>query len=132
MRTVFVDSAYYIALLSPRDQYGHAARLFTWQFVGRMVTTTAIIHELCNALSAARTRRKVVEFVALLRRRPDVEIVHPDEPLWERSLQLYSQRLDKDWSLTDCLSFLVMEERGLTESLTADRHFEQAGFTILL
>jgi predicted nucleic acid-binding protein len=58
--------------------------------------------------------------------------LHPDRDLWNRSFEVYSNRPDKEWSLTDCMSFLVIQDRDLTEALTADRHFEQAGFTILL
>jgi hypothetical protein len=52
--------------------------------------------------------------------------------LFERGLSLYLRRMDKDWSLTDCVSFVVMEEMALTDALTGDRHFEQAGFHVLL
>jgi len=58
--------------------------------------------------------------------------VPPAQDWFDRGVGLYSRRLDKDWSLTDCISFAVMDEFGLTESLTGDHHFEQAGFTILL
>ena len=52
--------------------------------------------------------------------------------LFERGLALYNARPDKEWSLTDCISFVVMADEGLTDALTGDRHFEQAGFTALL
>jgi hypothetical protein len=55
-----------------------------------------------------------------------------DSQLLERAMQLMNERQDKDWSLTDCTSFIVMKDRGIHEALTADRHFEQAGFAALL
>ena len=61
-----------------------------------------------------------------------VTIVPPDDALFHRGVEFYAQRPDKDWSLTDCISFVVMEERGIREALTGDHHFEQAGFAALL
>jgi predicted nucleic acid-binding protein len=58
---------------------------------------------------------------------PNVEIVPLSEPLYARALQLYRERPDKDWGLTDCVSFIVMQDRGITEALTPDEHFQQAG-----
>lgn len=63
---------------------------------------------------------------------PDVLVVPADASLFRRGVDLYRQRPDKDWSLTDCISFVVMEEQGLTDALTADHHFEQAGFRAIL
>jgi len=63
---------------------------------------------------------------------PEVTIVPASADLWQRGVTLFAGRPDKDWSLTDCISFVVMQERGLTAALTADRHFEHAGFVALL
>lgn len=52
--------------------------------------------------------------------------------IFERGVELYHSRLDKQWSLTDCISFVVMSEEGIAEALTGDHHFEQAGFVALL
>ena len=67
-----------------------------------------------------------------LRSSDKVEILTADERLWNEGLQLFADRPDKEWSLTDCISFVAMERESLTEALTGDRHFEQAGFTGLL
>jgi len=67
-----------------------------------------------------------------LRASPDVRIIGPSEELFSRGLELYRQRPDKEWSLTDCISFVVMRDEQLSEALTGDRHFEQAGFKSLL
>jgi len=63
---------------------------------------------------------------------PNVDILPVSEPLYARALQLYRERPDKEWGLTDCVSFLVMRDRRLTEALTTDEHFQQAGFRALL
>jgi hypothetical protein len=68
----------------------------------------------------------------MLREDAEVTIVPPGPELFEAGLKLYSQREDKDWTLTDCISFVVMERMGIREALTGDHHFEQAGFTVLL
>ena len=77
-------------------------------------------------------RRLFRELYDSLMSDPRVEIVPPDAELWRRALDLYLNRPDKDWSLTDCTSFVVMTERKLPEAATGDRHFEQAGFRVLL
>lgn len=132
MRTVFVDAAYYIALLNPRDQHAAAAVRLAHDISGWYVTTTWVLTEVCNLLSSPGVRARAIALVEELEDATDTEIIHVDHDLWRRSLNHYATRPDKSWSLTDCLSFLVMQDRGLTEALTADRHFEQAGFTVLL
>ena len=69
--------------------------------------------------------------LARLRAEPEAEVIPPEAALFDRGCELYATRSDKNWSLTDCISFVVMKERGLTDALTADRHFEQAGFKAL-
>jgi len=67
-----------------------------------------------------------------LERDEDVEIVGDEGELYERGLRLYEERPDKEWSLTDCISFVVMQRKRIKEALTGDHHFEQAGFVALL
>jgi uncharacterized protein len=132
MKTVFVDSSYYIAILNARDQYAASARTVAHEDLGQTVTTALVVTEVCNSLSEPRFRRQVCQLVKTLQTTVQTDLVFPDRSLWERSFDLYASRSDKFWSLTDCLSFIVMQDRGILEALTADRHFEQAGFRILL
>jgi predicted nucleic acid-binding protein len=88
--------------------------------------------EIGNALSKSKYRRAAVELLQSLEEDPSVEIVPLTEELYERAARLYAGRADKEWGMTDCISFVLMRERGLTEALTADEHFRQAGFTVLL
>jgi len=83
-------------------------------------------------LSRSRARRRFVPFVRDLREDPQVEIVPHTTSIFEQAFDLYDRRPDKEWSITDCTSFLVMRKRRLTEALTTDHHFVQAGFAILL
>jgi uncharacterized protein len=84
--------------------------------------------EIGNALSKASWRRLGVATLNDLRTDPDIQIVPVSTELFERAAELYSKRLDKEWGLTDCISFIVMHDHKLTHALTTDRDFEQAGF----
>lgn len=132
MTTRFGDSFYYLALLNPQDRAHRAAVGFPGLATDRIVTTSWILVEVADALSSPRTRPLVPALIAALRRDPLTEILPPDPDLFDRGLDLYARRPDKSWSLTDCISFIVMEQYGLAEALTGDRHFEQAGFRALL
>jgi len=90
----------------------------------RFVTTTSILNETANALSDPRFRLRVVEFYRRLQISSRVEVVFIDQRLWSDGWQLYEKRHDKAWSLTDCISIVVMEEHGLREVLTNDKHFQ--------
>ena len=133
MRRVFADSGFYIALLSRQDAHHHLARqqYREGQF-GLFVTTTAVLGELANLLSSTSTRGRCEVFIVRLRARKDTRIIESEPGQFWRGLKLYGERPDKEWSLTDCISFIVMSDEGLTEALTGDHHFEQAGFTALL
>lgn len=97
----------------------------------RFITTTSVLNETANSLSKPQFRSAVVEFYRRLQRSSRI-ILLVDQHLWSAGWQLYEERLDKAWSLTDCISIAVMQERGLTEALTNDKHFEQAGFRAIL
>jgi hypothetical protein len=88
--------------------------------------------EVADALADSSCRGRVRDFVHHLRGSAACEIIAASPELLDRALDLYHQHADKAWTLTDCTSFVIMRERNTTESLTGDRHFEQAGFTALL
>ena len=96
------------------------------------MTTQAVMLEIGNALSKQRYRRQAVILLNSLEEDPIVEIVSLSPQLYTRAFQLYCKRPDKEWGLIDCVSFIVMQDRGITEALTADEHFSQAGFRALL
>lgn len=136
MRTeVFLDTAYAIALSSANDQFHQRAVLLFDQLERektRIVTTRAILIEIGNALSKQRYRQEAVKLLDALEADPHVEVIPQSEELYGRAFQLYRERPDKDWGLTDCVSFIVMQDRGVTEALTTDEHFQQAGFQALM
>lgn len=132
MTAVFADTHFYVALLSRRDRYHRAARDWASRQRTRIVTTEFVLLETANFCRSRRDRRKFAAFAEALKTNRLTTIVSCDSIWFHRGLDRFSSRLDKEWSLTDCISFVVMEEDGLVEALTDDHHFEQAGFTILL
>ena len=132
MKAVFADTAFFLALVNPRDQHHARAMELNAELESALVTTAWVLLEFANAVSASRSRVQFQRVLNGLRTTPNVEIIAPTQEDFERGCKLYVARADKDWSLTDCISFGVMEERKLTDALTADRHFAQAGFNALL
>lgn len=132
MKAVFADTAFFLALINSRDQHHARASELNATLESPLLTTAWVLLEFANALSASRSRARFERVLIRLRAEPNVEIVAPDADLFERGCQLYISRTDKEWSLTDCISFVVMTGRGLSDALTADHHFEQAGFHALL
>jgi len=128
----FADTYYYLALLSESDAAHVAATQASRSYRGRVVTTAWILVEVADAFAEPVLRPSFLGLMEVLRGDPQVTIVSPTQEWFDRGIALYAKRLDKAWSLTDCISFVVMEQMGLSEALTADRHFGQAGFTVLL
>ncbi len=132
---VFLDAAYTIALSAANDQYHDRARDLRARMKiegTRLVTTQAVVLEVGNALSKRRYRDAAIRLVASLFTDRKVEVLPLEVELFARAFGLYSDRADKEWGLTDCVSFVVMADRGIREALTADEHFQQAGFLALL
>lgn len=132
---VFVDTAYVMALLNTRDQW-HAAAI-AWERRmrrerRRLITTEFVLVEIADGLASVRFRRQAARAIAALQDSPFVEVIPASTALLRAALRLFEQRPDKDWGLTDCSSFVAMQERSLVQALTTDVHFEQAGFLALL
>ncbi len=132
MSAVFADTYYFVAQFNPQDQDHAKATSFTRSFHGRMVTTDWIIVELADAFAQQPNRARFVAVYRKLQAARELTIVPADRALLQAGVALYDQRPDKEWSLTDCISFVVMQREGIAEALTGDRHFEQAGFSVLL
>ncbi len=135
MDKVFVDTAAWLALLNIDDAlHAHAQRVMSTLRQQRMslVTTEFVLLEVADALSAPTQRARTVGFINGLRRMPILSIIPASQSLFVDSWTLYSNRLDKDWSLTDCSCFVVMTKEHITQAFTSDHNFEQAGFIKLL
>ena len=132
---LFVDTGYFLALALPRDAWNGAARKWAKRSKQRkygLVTTQAVLMEVGAALARTPLRQLARTILQTAQRDPALEVLECDAALYEKALALFMAHPDKNWSMTDCASFVVMRERGLTHALSADRHFEQAGFVALL
>jgi predicted nucleic acid-binding protein len=132
MTAAFADTHFYVALLSRRDKHHSAATNWATQHRRRIVTTEFVLLETANFCRSSRDRKRFTSFAAALETNPLTTIIACDSTWFHRGLVRFASRSDKQWSLTDCISFAVMEEYGLSEALTDDHHFEQAGFTVVL
>ncbi|HSN74686.1 MAG TPA: type II toxin-antitoxin system VapC family toxin [Anaerolineae bacterium] len=129
---IFIDTGYVLALVNTKDDHHDAASQAASLVKPPFLTTEAVLVEIGNALSQARWRELGFQTINDLRTDPAIEVVAVNTALFDRALALFGQRSDKDWGLTDCISFIVMQERGLSDVLTTDHHFSQAGFRRLI
>ncbi len=135
MGVVFADAGYWIALWNPRDALHRQAMAFADALESSdIVTTQLVLVEALNSMAGQREFRRAfaAQMVQELETNPDVEIVPQTDAQFRAAVERYAARSDQRWSLTDCASFLVMEERNITAALAYDRDFEQAGFVALL
>ena len=128
----FADTAYFLAPLNRQDEWHERAVRLSQRREGPLLTTVWVLLEVGDALAVGPNRQWFPEWVDSLLASAHLEIIPASNDWFFRGLALYRGRPDKEWSLTDCISFVVMGERGLTEALTSDHHFEQAGFSVLL
>ncbi|HUY32353.1 MAG TPA: PIN domain-containing protein [Pirellulales bacterium] len=132
MKTVFADTSFYVAFCNLCDRHHSKAIDLAIRFQGQVVTTEFVLVELGNFLSRSDDRATFVRLFNQLRADEHTLILAASHEMFEVGYELYADRADKDWSLVDCISFAVMRERQLTDALTADHHFEQAGFAALM
>lgn len=129
---VFMDTSFLIALLLIEDEYHERAVAWKKVVKGQVVTTEYVLVEFADAFCAEHLRQRAVAAVTTLRADPDVRIVEASTERMEEGLDFFKTHADKRWSLTDCVSFVVMRAEKVMDALTSDRHFEQAGFRALL
>lgn len=135
MIEVFLDTSFAIALSSIRDRHHQKAVQLARQLEAdrtRLITTEAILLEIGNALSKIQYRSSAIKLLESLESDPNVDIVLLTREIYYAAFDLFKQRTDKEWGLVDCVSFVVMQNRGITDALTTDNHFQQAGFRALL
>ena len=137
MNRIFVDTSGWGNLVDTLQEFHAETKtiyLNAKQNGSRLVTTNYVITELVALLSSPLRipRNKSIKFIESIKSSALVDIVHIDEDLDAKSWELLKNRADKNWSLVDCSSFVVMQENKILEALTTDHHFEQAGFIRLL
>jgi uncharacterized protein len=130
----FMDTAFAQALINPRDQYHQKARQVQRQIPANaeIFTTNIILIEIADALSALRRHEAITFINNVSIDTKKFKVVDLDKVLYNRGFVLYSNRRDKDWGLTDCISFMVMNDSGIDTALTTDQHFVQYGFRALM
>jgi predicted nucleic acid-binding protein len=135
MPTVLVDTAAWIALVNTRDELHKQAEDMMSELRRRNVTlatTEFVLLEVANFFCTIAWRDKAVKLINGLRLMPNLRIVPASSSLVADGWQLYASRRDKEWSLTDCISIVVMQKEKIEQAFTSDHHFEQAGFTKLM
>ena len=135
MAEIFADTGYWIAMHNPEDDRHHAARTQTDLRQGDVIVTSEmVLVEFLNFCSRQGTssRAEAAATASRLWRSASIVMISQTSEQLRAAIRRYAERLDQRWSVTDCASFLIMEERGITEALAYDRDFEQAGFRALL
>jgi predicted nucleic acid-binding protein len=135
MTSIFADTSYWIALLNPRDALHNKALSVSTKFSAtRIITSEMVLVELLNSFSEgdSRSRRAAARLAEILRATARVNVVRQTPEQFEAALQGYKRADDKNWSITDCASFQIMERERIRSAFTHDRHFSQAGYEALL
>jgi predicted nucleic acid-binding protein len=126
-----MDTGFVIALINKRDRYHKQARILADQYDGQpMLITDAILLEIGNAL-ARGFKAEASEIIANFLISDEVKVIRLSPQLFDEAFALYQKYRDKEWSLVDCVSFIVMRQENSKQALTFDRHFIQAGFEVL-
>ena len=127
--TVFADAFFYVAFINQLDEHHDEVMEWARSFDGDIVTTQWVLTEVADAFAESHIRRQIKAGFDSLVEDPATRVIEVSPEYFARGMKLYDERPDKAWSLTDCISLVVMADEGLTEALTRDHHFEQAGFT---
>jgi predicted nucleic acid-binding protein len=134
-QVVFVDTSAWLALINESDAdhaKARAVRDKLLQGKKRFFVTDYIIVEIANSLCKVRWRSKAIKLINSIRETEHIEVIELDKGISEEAWQMYASRTDKEWSFTDCASFVVMKKYAIRDAFTNDHHFEQAGFGVLI
>lgn len=136
MRIVFADIGYWVALLNPKDELHYKAQSISKSLNPVYIfTSEMVLTEVLNDFSKRgdHFRKLAIDLIETLQNHPNTTVIPQNSEQFKQGLELYKRHtIDKAWSITDCVSFILMEERGIYEALAYDKHFEQAGFKALL
>ena len=132
MTVTFVDTSFLLALVLKKDALHERARRCYSILQGDLITTEYVLTEFVDALARPSLRSIAIRTVSMLQSLPTIRIIAGSSDLWREGLTIFERRPDKKWSLTDCISFHVMERENVKDALTNDQDFVQAGFRALL
>lgn len=132
MNRVFIDTSFVVALVNEKDQHHNRAVELADLFDGYpLIISDAVLLEVGNAL-ARNFKEQAIEVIEGFLTSEEVEVVSLDAALFKEAFELYQTYKDKAWGMTDCISFIIMRDRGIIEALTNDKDFRQAGFNALM
>lgn len=126
------DAALFIAVLNRRDRFHSWASNYYGETRDGLVVPFPVLLEVGNYFGESASRSQVIDFLRRIQEDPRVDCVPLNEVLLRAGMDFYAARPDKEWGLTDCISFVLMNKMGINEAVTTDHHFEQAGFTIMM
>jgi uncharacterized protein len=131
--TIFIDTGAWFAGIAKNDQYHlqamkHCNRLLKEK--NRLITTNLVIHESTMLLERKVSKKEAVKFLIAILKDPLVEIVHADEDMEREGFKLYQKYIDQDFSIIDCISFVVMQKHQISRCFTFDQHFSTMDFNI--
>ena len=132
MKPVFADTSYYVALLSEQDAWHERAKVHSEAQLGRVLTTEYVLVETASMMARRSARDAFVALVKDLEVDESTVLIQASPELFRIGFDLFAERPDKEWSLVDCISFVIMKHQRLRDALTSDHHFVQAGFRALL
>ena len=134
IESVFVDSFAWIAAINKSDNYHEMCIRILEELLNnhaKLITTNYVV-ETINALSKVELRKTVIGFIDKLEKSPSVRIIKITDEIYNNAWTLYQQRMDKDWGITDCTSFEIMKMFNIKKAFTSDKHFEQAGYILVV
>jgi len=132
LKKTFVDTAFILAVVSEKDELHQKSRELV-KIYGTLpwMTTDLVLYEVANSL-ARNAKPQAQKIISEFLEADGIEIVYASPALFRKGFALYCKYADKTWGLVDCVSFVVMRETGITDALTNDKHFQQAGFNALM
>lgn len=134
MDDVFADTNYWVAKIFPQDQW-HARVIEVEYEIGlvNLITTDTVLIETLNYFSEFRRDVKETAFLVVrsILESDEVTVIQQTNEIFLSGIEFYGKRLDKGYSLTDCISMNACRGRGVRQILTHDGHFEQEGFSIM-
>ena len=135
IKKAFLDTSFVIALISVSDKNHQRAVKISEEIKSNntsLTTSMAVVFEIGNSLSKLQYRKQASTLLSALETDEQINVMPVNQNLFQKALNLFVDREDKEWSLTDCVSFIIMKELKINYALTNDKHFVQAGFDILL
>jgi len=132
LKGIFIDSSFFIALINERDQYHDIAVSLSNEFNSvQKYISEGIVFELSNSL-VKKYKNESISLIESILTSSDVTLITNNTVLFSEAFKLYKKFPDKNWSLTDCYSFTIMNKYKIKDVLTFDKHFEQAGYHNLI